>query len=530
MGDPSHSPLWNRVHLGAIGVYLLCACVMGFRSPGMYYDEAIFLNGAVQVVSSGQEPTFAHDPWSWVTVFGRRWPIMVMPYVGPMRDYLAIPPFALFGPNYFSARMLAALMGAFGIWGFSILIQDQFDARTAALASCVLAIHPAYLALTVYGSMAEWMVPTALLSIAVARFARAKTARRAFWLGVAMGFGVWTRANIIWMLGSLLVAGVIVLGRRMWIPLRQWAALAAGGVIGGAPLLWYEIRSRGATLAFIRSSNIAEPLSHLVSERLKMLSQTLLSDAELRLAWGGPPLPLWQPLLFSAVVAFAIASALWSGGLPQSARTSRRVAALSFLFLLACMLFSRLNISDHHLISLIPIAAVLAVAAAQDTLQRWPSTRYGIAFIGVACLGSALYWDVAAVRSIRSTGGVGLWSNAIDKVTVYLRRNVHGKQVKVLDWGLNNNIFVLSAGKIASTEIFWGATVERSGFGKLWQDEISPGDVYLLHAPEVAVFPQAAQGFRQALAASALPFRRTQFRQKSGAGYAEVLEILAPTP
>ena len=41
-------------------------------------------------------------------------------------------------------------------------------------------------------------------------------------------------------------------------------------------------------------------------------------------------------------------------------REQLRAAALVlplFLFLLACMLFSRLNISDHHLIALVPIAA-----------------------------------------------------------------------------------------------------------------------------------------------------------------------------
>ena len=43
-------------------------------------------------------------------------------------------------------------------------------------------------------------------------------------------------------------------------------------------------------------------------------------------------------------------------------------------------------------------------------------------------------------------------------------------------------------------------------------------------------FPKRERGFRRVLAASALPFRRTQFRQKSGAGYAEALEILKPAP
>jgi hypothetical protein len=345
-----------------------------------------------------------------------------------------------------------------------------------------------------------------------------------------MGFGVWTRANVTWLLGSLLLAGAIVLGKRVWIPLRHSAALTAGGLIGGAPFLWYQIRSRGATFAYINSTNVPEPLFDLVRHRLRMLSQTLLSDAELRLMWNGPVLPLWQTILFSSVVAFAVATSLWSGGLPESARTPRRVAAWCFLSLLACMLLSRLLISDHHLIALIPIATVLVVASAQDCQRRWPRMRYVFAFIGFTYLGSALYWDLTAARRIRSTGGVGVWSNAIDKVASYLQRNYKGRQIKVLDWGLNNNLFVLSGGKVISSEVFWGATAERSGMGKLWKDEISPGDVYLLHTPEVTAYPEAEEGFRRALAASALPFRRTRFNQRNGAGYAEVLEILAPTP
>src|SRR6185436_2236716 len=179
-------------------------------------------------------------------------------------------------------------------------------------------------------------------------------------------------------------------------------------------------------------------------------------------------------ILFGSLVAFAVAVCLWSGGLAESARTARRVAAGTFLLLLACMLFSRLPIFDHHLISLVPIAALLVVAAAQDCYRRWPSTLPVLACIGVAYFGSALYWDVKAARQLRSTGGVGVWSNAIDKVAAYLERHSRGRQVKVLDWGLNNSLFVLSGAKIQSIEVFWGATVERSGMGKLWKDEISP--------------------------------------------------------
>src|ERR1700719_4618051 len=107
--------LWNKARIAAVAAYLLFACILGFRSPGLFYDEAVFFSGAVQVLNSGQEPTFAHDPWSWGTAFGRRWPIMVLPYIGAVRDYLALIPFSVFGPNYYTARILTTLAGAFGI-------------------------------------------------------------------------------------------------------------------------------------------------------------------------------------------------------------------------------------------------------------------------------------------------------------------------------------------------------------------------------------------------------------------------------
>jgi Dolichyl-phosphate-mannose-protein mannosyltransferase len=512
---------WDLARFGALAAFLVCACGLGFRSPGLYYDEAIFLNGAVKMLAPGHEIPFAHDPWSWITVFGREWPVMVLPYVGPLRSYLALIPFSIYGPNYFTARILTMLIGAFGIWGFSVLVRDQFDARTAALASWMLAIHPSYLAFTVYdhGGVAEWMLPFALLSIALARYLRSRTAHRAFWLGVAMGFGVWSRANIAWLLASALLAGLLALGKRMATPLRQLSAMAAGGLMGAAPLIFYEIRSRGATLAYLRSTDVGGSLLDLAVRRLGLLSQTLLFAGEVRKAWSGPPLPLWQILFVSAIVAGALAAGLFTRG-------ASRVAALTFIFLTACLLFSRLNVLEHHLITLVPIAAALMAAAAQDTWRRSRMARYVLGAVAVTYFGAALYWNVTAAHQIRSTGGVGIWSNAIDKLGSYLLRNYPKREVKVLDWGLNNNLYVLSNGRIASMEIFWGATAERSGTGNLWIDEITPGIVYVLHAPEVAVFPAAGDGFRRALAASSLPFRRTRIVQSGGAPYAEAVEIL----
>ena len=524
--------LWNVAPVGAILVYFLCASVLGLRSPGLYYDEAIFFNGAVHVLNSGQEPSFAHDPWSWITVFGRRWPVMVMPYVGAGTDYLALIPFAVFGPNYYTIRILKVVLGGFGIWGFSVLISRLFDAPAAAVSSWILAIHPAYLDLTIYqGSVVEWMLPVAVLSISLSHYLKARTTMGAFWLGAAMGFGLWYRANIAWLLGSVLLAGVIVLRRRILLPFRHLAAMAVGGIIAGSPLLWYEIRSHGATFAFLRSTKELKPFLPLVVHRLRLLSQTVLSDSELRKMWNGPPLPLWQSIFFSSVVAIAVCVCLWRFEGEESIRTdSRRVVALTFLFLLGCMIFSPLYIYEHHLIALIPIAAAIVVIAAQSSSRRWRFARPLTGAIAIVYVASALYWNLTAARQIRYSGGAGMWSNAVDGLVSYLENNCPGKTIKVLDWGLNNNLFVLSNAKIRSVEIFWGATTERSGSGKSWAEEIAPGEVYVLHSKNVTAAPDAQEAFLRALTASEFPFRSTQFKQNSGEGYAEVVEISNRAP
>src|SRR5436190_13399967 len=158
---------WNKGPLAAVVLYLLFSALLGFQNPGLHNDEAVYYDGAVHVLNSPQEPSFAHDPWSWVTIFGRRWPVMVVPYVGAVRAYLVLLPFAFFGPSYYAARIPTALVGAFGIWGLSILMRDQIGAKAAALGSLALSIHPAYLTLALYDKgVAEWMAPFGALSLA----------------------------------------------------------------------------------------------------------------------------------------------------------------------------------------------------------------------------------------------------------------------------------------------------------------------------------------------------------------------------
>ena len=85
----------------------------------------------------------------------------------------------------------------------------------------------------------------------------------------------------------------------------------------------------------------------------------------------------WQAVIFSAIVVTALYVCLRSRSLEEPRQTAfGRVTALTFLFMFGCMLLSRLNVAEHHLIALVPIAAVLVVIAAQDVCRRWPGAWY----------------------------------------------------------------------------------------------------------------------------------------------------------
>jgi hypothetical protein len=289
--------------------------------------------------------------------------------------------------------------------------------------------------------------------------------------------------------------------------------MAVGGLIGGAPLLWYEIRSGGATFAFMRSMANTEPLARLLGRRLEMLSQIFILSGADRAIWLGPALPVWQVVLFCSVVTLAVIACLLSRG------SFPRAAALTFLLLLLCMLLWRLNIADQHLIALVPLAALLVAITAWDSCRRWPAARYIAAAIGILYLGCSLQWQLTAARELRSTGGLRLWSKAIDPLCGSLQQHYPGRRIKALDWGFHHSLFVLSNGKITTTDLFSGATRDRSASGKAWGEEIARGDVYLAHSPGLVEFPAAQDGFFRALAASGFAVRRYQVAQSSGAEY-----------
>jgi hypothetical protein len=526
-GDKHRALRWlNR---GALLVYGSWAILLISQNPGLQYDEALLVLGSVHLRHSRSELPLPHDPDTWLCLPGRCLPLMTVRYVGAIKEYLCLPLFAVFGTRAVVVRMASMFLGLLGIWGISRFLYLHVSPSVGVLTAWVIAMNPAYTDLTVFdnGAVAIWMGAMGGLAFAASRYLSRRSLASAWWFGFAMGVGVWARANFLWLIAAILGSVFFVLGRRALVPMKELAAIVIGGLVGGSPFLLYQWLSGGGTLQAIGMFSSSKAFRDLILGRLTLLSEVLLTDREHRAMWDGPQIGEWQRWLFVVIVVAASAVCL----------TARRRAGhhlsfwarmfgVQFLLLAGFMTFSRLNVAEHHLIALVPLAAVVVVvgSAILARSSRW--TPLVLVAVALAYSGCALFWQVKAIYGLHASGGVGQWSDAIFPLADHIRKRYsrNGVEVKILDWGLQNNLYVLSDAAIKSREIFWDADREGSGPNRSWTTEISEGGVFLLNAAGNRNFPAASVGFLEALHQNPR-VHRSLVRQRNGRPYAEIIEI-----
>lgn len=516
-----------------LALYAAFAARMIAARVGYEMDEAIYTESAVFLLRGSGTPPFVHEPAAWITLGGRAFPLMIIPYVGAAKAYFALPLFAIFGVSTEVARFAGVLLGAVGLAGLAALIASRAGLAAALVTALFLAVHPSYLDLTVFdnGGAAVWMGAVGILALALRRHLRVQSARSAFLLGIAAGLAVWARANLMWLLAAAAVAALFVFGRRARPPGRHVRAFTVGGLVGSSPLIWYEFASWFATLRYIASAR--QPLSgELVARRLRWLAELTISDREQRVVWGGPSVGPLEIAIGSILLALA-ALAIFVSARPSDVSDSnpgdwRRAFAATAAVLTVFLVTSRLNVSQHHMVAVLPlVGAALAIGSIELAGRVRPLVPVlAAAAAGLAAL--SISWDVRIVRGLSETGGIRAFSSGIDEIRHHLEAHpVRPDRLKILNWGIQNNLYVASGGAAYGTELFWGATRKRSQRGLTWDDEIRDGGAFLLFA-----FPfgppwigDGAEGFREALARHGGARRETDFAERRGAPYARLIEI-----
>jgi len=258
-----------------------------------------------------------------------------------------------------------------------------------------------------------------------------------------------------------------------------------------------------------------------------MLAETLLSDGEHRIMWGAVNLPDWQFWLFPIAVALGCLVCLATFLVVDRRRWSAaQIAALSFLLLGVFLFSSRLQVSEHHLIAMIPLAAVVVVLAFAVVKEKF---RWGwilAATMATVYAGSAFYWQFAVMQGLKKTGGIGVWSDAVLDVAQQLDQQYAGRYIMILDWGLQENLYVLTDGRLNAHEIMWDPqTNPNGGPPRPWMDMIREGGVFLVHGPEAREYPAASEGFLRTLDSARPVIKRYTATQRNGSTYAQIIEV-----
>jgi hypothetical protein len=482
---------------GAVGVYLLLAGALALSHRGLQYDEALMVIGAVQMLHSPEMPPVPYDPDTWQCVGGRCFPLMTVRYVGAWKEYLTLPAIAAFGALPEVIRLVSILWSALAVWGAGRL--------AGPWAAWMLAIAPAFAAHTAFdnGAVAGWMGSLGLVFLFLARYRESGRLLDAAAAGAAAGLGLWCRANFAWLAAAALAAFAPALWRWARREPRHAVVAAGAGFAASLPFWWYQVVSRGGTFQALDMFRAEGAWPDLLAARAGMLARTLLADWEHRAIWDGAALPSWQTGFVAVLFAAALGIALLRPGLPRGAA----VTALGFL---ALQFSSRLPVAEHHFVLLLPLAAVVAALG----LPEGRGLRFALT-IPYAVL--ALVAQEQAIDGVQRTGGTGQWSDAVASVHRTLEGEFGGRPVRILDWGLQNNLFVLSGGRLRTVE----------DFGTAWQERIAEGGLFLLNGPENTFYPAPRETFLAAIGGLSRDVRRLVFRQRSGAVFAELYDVPA---
>jgi hypothetical protein len=521
MQSPYQDRKWIWIACGAMVLYGLLAAILILQRPGLHYDEALLVLGSVQMRHSPAELTLPHDPDTWYCFGHRCLPLMTVRYVGAVKEYLCLPLFALFGTRAWVVRFASVFLSVFGIWGVAKIIGEHVSRPAATFAALAIAINPAYDNITVFdnGTVGVWMAAFGLVCLALSGYVRRSNGRAAFWVGAAMGFGIWARANFLWLDIAILIAALVVLRKAVLSPLRHWVAWVAGGILGGLPFLIYQVHSSLGTWEATNMFAATEPLSCRLLARAVMLAETFLTDREHRAMWDGPAMATWQRWLFPAVVVASLLVCATSGSWGRVRSLWARGVAMTFVVLGLFLFLTRTRVSEHHLVALVPLAAIVVVLACAILQARFRWGRGVSGGLAAVYLSSVFYWQVATIDGLHRTRGVGAWSDGVYALARELPQKFPTQEIRILDWGLENNLFVLTDARLHTREIYSDEAHAP------WPDEIRRGGVFLLNGPENRQFPEASKAFLKALAETRPTVQRFTVPQRSGIAFAEVIEI-----
>ena len=460
--DPAVKPHdWlPRLLLLAAGAYFVVMAGRWIASPGLQYDEVLFVNAATG------EPT--NGLFVAKRIFGL--PVMLMGYIGALKAYLYYPVFQVFGVSPETVRWPVILASLATLALTYLVARFTFDRLVSALLVLVMSVDPTFMYLTKldYGPVALMMVLKVSALFFGLRAVSTGSPRYLWGMGTACALGLFDKLNFIWFLLSLVAAG----GALFQAELRaMWRRDRLGLVL---PLSLLLILTGLATVFLViprlaESQEAASPVGPL--ERLRYVADlyaSTMSGEYLYLLVTKRPVSadsMMNPVVALGFVGLALASlraARRAGGAGRMLFRDRVLLFHLAIFLLIALqlLITKKAWGPHHIMMLYPFQLFVTFGAAVGLAGTW-----GALSVAGVLVASGLHVGAAYQQGFRPTAEFEpQWSPVVYELVDYLNRHPADRIVSV-DWGTHNQIWAL------------GNPRTRSRARDRWPDFRKPGDV-----------------------------------------------------
>lgn len=475
-----------------MGVFLVYAgsATHLIELPGVYMDAV----NPDYLVAKVLNRAHANPLVGWVlpgNYLANRFPVLVSLYHGLQQFWLALPLYALFGMSVAGIR-LTHMVFAMGVLIAMLVLfrRVRIPLAIASFAGVALACDPTFVFAFRTQSYitlapAAWMLMSiAALATPVDGDGSPSLRRHYFISGLCFGFAVLGYFVYAFYLPAML--GFAITMRR---DASQRGAAAntlrwcAGLTLGCAYyVLGYALVARkigggiAGLVAFIDESSVrlaAFETSLSLSERLAAATAFVESvftngwhRALMFNAYGAQPFDAPRMLLLIVAPLLLFAYAEMRG---RSTPVLRVAIALPCSFFAVSLIFGK-RLGGHHFMSLLPLAYVAlaaGLAALQPALQSTGSPRraghFGIA-LALLCALAAI--NLASTQrdfaTLAKTGGVGLYSDAVNHLANGVAALSPATLVYFPDWGLALPVTLISGGRIATSATLDVAEAHRT--------------------------------------------------------------------
>ncbi len=396
-----------------------------------------------------------------------RLPMMLASYAGTLKTLLWTPVVGLFGPNAWSVREPAVLLGALTIWLFFLLLRRVAGERAAAVGAVLLAADSMFLLTSCYDFGPVVVGHVALIGalLLLVRFFDSRHESHLAGASLLVGLALWDKALALWLLGAMGVAALVFYPQHVLKPItpRRVALALFWIALGALPLVLYNIHSRLGTLRqnvlpdnapisikawvlkgtfdgsgffdFLNAADDTTPAPRQPSTATERMS-AWVSDA------AGHPRHYW--IIYAFVMALFLA--------PLASPGDRRLiwfCLLSMAITWAQMAWTmKSGTSVHHTILMWPLPqAIMGVSfAAASRRLKSAGVPALVGLLIVLTISCALVTN-EYYTAIARNGGAPQWTTALARLADYLKTQ-RVPVIYSMDWGFINTIAMLDRGQL----------------------------------------------------------------------------------